>query len=116
MRQVLLDQGVPKGVKRFLTAHFVETAYERGWSTISNGKLLSAVEEAGFEVFVSADQNLRHQQNLSGRAIGIVVIGSNIWPVIAANPQPIVEAVGSVFPGAVSFVEYPKPARRASQP
>jgi len=49
--------------------HLVETAYERGWQSLTNGELLQAAEAAGFELLVTTDQNLRHQQNLANRRI-----------------------------------------------
>ena len=45
-----------------------------GWGELSNGALLSAAEAAGFAVMVTADRNIRHQQNLSARTIGILVL------------------------------------------
>jgi hypothetical protein len=42
--------------------HAVETAYERGWSSLENGELIAAAEAAGFEVLVTTDKNLKYQQ------------------------------------------------------
>jgi predicted nuclease of predicted toxin-antitoxin system len=56
--RVLLDKNVPYGVRRFLSDHSVETVDDRGWQQISNGELLAAAELAGFEVVVTADQNI----------------------------------------------------------
>ncbi|WP_428491609.1 hypothetical protein [Rhodopila sp.] len=111
MARVLIDQSAPRRIAQFLTAHHVEVAYDRGWATLTNGDLLDAIEQAGFEVFVTADQNLRFQQNLRHRRVAIVVIGTNTWPVIAGNSAPVVRAVADAKPGAVSFVPYPKPPR-----
>jgi hypothetical protein len=114
---VLLDHSVPRRVVSILSSHSVERAYQRGWQALKNGDLLDAVEADGIEVFVTADQNLRYQQNLVHRRLAIVVIGTNIWPVIAANPIPIADAVASVQPGRVLIVPYPKPPRlRGPQP
>jgi hypothetical protein len=52
---------------RRLVGHSVETAYERGWSSLTNGELLAAAEATLFDLFVTTDQNLRYQQNLSGQ-------------------------------------------------
>ena len=54
--------------------HVVETAYERGWSSLKNGELIAAAESAGFEVFVTTDKNLKYQQNFVGRSMAIVVL------------------------------------------
>lgn len=71
--RVLFDQGTPDPLRASLIAHNVSTAYERGWSNLRNGDLLNAAEHGGYEVLVSTDQSLKHQQNLSARRIGIVV-------------------------------------------
>lgn len=112
MRRVLLDHSVPRRIVSFLSAHSVERAYERGWHTLKNGELLAAVETGGFDVFVTADQNLRFQQNLTRNRLAIVVMGTNIWPVIAADPAPIAHAVARARPGTVTVVPYPKPPRQ----
>ena len=52
----------------------METAWQRGWSQLTNGDLLSAAEAAGFELLVTTDQNLRYQQNLATRKIAIFVL------------------------------------------
>jgi hypothetical protein len=57
-----------------LGEHDVSTAYERGWSMLENSDLLDAAEREGFEVLVTTDRNLRHQQDLSARSIAIVVL------------------------------------------
>ena len=108
---VLLDHNVPRRVATILSGHTVERAFPLGWATLRNGDLLDAVDVAGFDVFVTADQNLRFQQNLSQRQVAIVVIGTNIWPVIAHHPGPIIMAVRDAKPGSVMFVPYPKPPR-----
>ena len=59
MSRVLLDHNVPRRVRAFLTGHVVETADDRGWGALTNGRLLDAAEKAGFEVLVTADQSIR---------------------------------------------------------
>jgi hypothetical protein len=65
-------------LRKLLISHQVETAFERGWSTLSNGDLLTAAEREGFEVFVTTDRNLRNQQTLGGRRIAIIVLSSTL--------------------------------------
>ncbi len=107
--RVLFDQNVPKRLRAFLAGHTVQTAYDLGWSDLSNGDLLRQAEAAGLEVVVTCDQNLRYQQNLSGRKFAVVVIGTNLWPVIAADPGRVLRAVDAAAPGTVSVVSYSKP-------
>jgi len=67
--RVLFDQETPVPLRQLLPGHEVSTAYERGWSTLKNGELLSAAEVQGFHVLVTTDQNLRYQQNLASRSM-----------------------------------------------
>jgi hypothetical protein len=78
--RILFDQGAPAPLRRHLHPHPVDTTAERGWSTISNGELLKCAEEEGYEVFITTDQNLRYQQNLTRRRLGIVVLMTLSWP------------------------------------
>ena len=71
---ILFDHVVPAGIARFLAGHTVTKAKDRGGDRLGNGDLLAAVEEAGFDVFVTADKNIRQQQNLEGRRIALVVL------------------------------------------
>ena len=72
--RTLFDQGTPVPLRESLVGHSVETAYERGWSKLSNGELLTAAQAAGFHLFVTTDQNLRDQQNPAGRRLAILVL------------------------------------------
>ena len=98
--KVLFDQGTPAPLRRALTHHGVETAYERGWSLLRNGELIAAAEAAGFEVFVTTDRNLKYQQNLSGRRLAIVVLGTTSWPKLRQSLSGVVQAVDYASPGS----------------
>ena len=77
---ILFDHGTPKGLIRALPGHTVHTAQAKGWDTLSNGALLKAAEEAGFDVLLTTDRRIRYQQNLSARRIAVVVLtGSTKW-------------------------------------
>jgi len=74
---VLFDNGTPRTLARFLIEeHTVTEARARGWAELVNGELLDKAEEAGFQVLVTTDKNLRYQQNLSDRGIAIVALPS----------------------------------------
>jgi len=49
-------------------------AFARGWDRLSNGALLKAAEEAGFDLLLSTDKNIQYQQNLKGRRIAVVCV------------------------------------------
>jgi hypothetical protein len=72
--RILFDQGVPLPLKIWFTSHEVETARQRGWSELLNGELLAAVQGARFDLFITTDQNLGHQQDLSRFAIAVLVL------------------------------------------
>lgn len=97
--RILFDQGTPAPLRNALTGHLVETAYERGWSTLSNGELLAQVEAASFDLFVTTDQNLRYQQNLRVRIVAILVLPTTRWPVIEQHTAEIIAAIDSIQPG-----------------
>jgi hypothetical protein len=71
----------------------VETAFEKGWATLDNGDLISAAENASFELLVTTDQNLRYQQNLKNRRIALLVLPTTRWPQIEAHASEIVAAI-----------------------
>ncbi len=105
--RILFDQGTPAPLRRFLHHHEVVTAYERGWARLTNGLLLEAAESAGFELLVTTDTNLRYQQNLAERRIGIVVLTTTSWPRIQRATESVAQAVESAFPGC--YIEVPIP-------
>lgn len=102
--QVLFDQGTPVPLRSHLMLHTVSTAFERGWSSLANGDLLRAAEEAGFELLVTTDQNLRYQQDLSGRRIAILVLLSTSWPRIRLRLDAVVEAADGMTAGGYAEV------------
>ena len=104
---VLFDQGTPVPMRTFLAGHTVETAAQRGWDKLRNGELLEAAEEAGFEVLVTPDKNIRHQQNLALRGIAVVVLGNPRWPVLFRHVERVAAAVNAAQPGSYTEVEIP---------
>jgi hypothetical protein len=77
MAQILLDQNVPIGVRSILGAHHVRTVSQMGWAGLSNGDLLDQAAKAGIEVFVTCDQNIPFQQNLTARQVAVVILATN---------------------------------------
>ena len=54
--RIVFDQGTPVPLRKHLVGHIVETAFERGWSTLENGVLLAVAEEA-FDLFIRPTKN-----------------------------------------------------------
>lgn len=96
--RILFDQGVPAPLRDHLSGHEVSTAYELDWSKLANGELLAKAEQQ-FDVFVTTDRNLIHQQNLAGRRIAILVLPTTSWPRLQAIAGLIAEAVATLAPG-----------------
>lgn len=104
--KILFDQGTPVPLREALIGHTVETVYERGWSRLSNGELLALAETAAFDLFLTTDQNLRNQQNLSNRRIAILVLPTTRWPQIQQRAGDVLAAVGSIEPGGYLELEW----------
>ena len=101
--RILFDQGTPAPLRRFLTGHLVSTAYEEGWSTVTNGDLIQLAEQKGFELLITTDTNLRYQQNLESRSISILVLTTTSWPRIKAAAALVVQMVDDL--GSVDYRE-----------
>jgi hypothetical protein len=71
--RILLDESLPRPLARLLPEHEVRTVAAMGWTGIRNNELLQ-LAAGDFDAFLTADQNLEHQQNLSALPIAIVVI------------------------------------------
>ena len=110
---ILFDHGTPKGLIHALPGHTVHTAQAKRWDTLSNGALLNALEAAGFELLRTTDRRIRHQQNLQGRRVALVVLTTR-WSLVRQHRERIAAAVTSATPGSYSEVEIPfepKPGR-----
>lgn len=105
---VLFDHGTPKGLARALSEHTVHTAQSRGWDTLSNGELLNAAEQAGFDLLLTTDRRIRYQQNLNVRRIAMVVLtGSTRWSRVREYADRVSAAVAAATPGSYLEVSIP---------
>ena len=101
--KILFDQGTPVPLRRHLPRHDVATAAEMDWSQLTNGELLAAATEAGFEVLVTTDQNLRYQQNLKDRKVSVVVLMTASWPRISKQADKVAAAIEGA--GSGDYIE-----------
>ena len=110
--RILFDKNVPVGVRRFLPGHEVRTFVEMQWhAQLENGELLAVAEAARFDVMVTSDQNIVYQQNLTGRKLALVVLGSNIWPIVRDHGATIMAKIDAAPPGSYEFIEMPLPPK-----
>jgi hypothetical protein len=104
--RILFDQGTPAPLRRALTGHTISIAYEMGWAGLDNGSLLKAAETT-FDAFITTDQALRGQQNLTGRRLAILVLPTTSWPKIHAHEAQVVAAVNALRPGDFVELKFP---------
>jgi hypothetical protein len=104
---VLFDHSTPAPLRYALKAHTVVEAVERGWERLANGALLQEAEAAGFDVFITADKNIRYQQNLTRRRIAILVLENAQWPILRKHVGRVVAAVNAATPGSYTEVQIP---------
>lgn len=72
--KILLDHNLDRRLKWHLAGHDVSTTQEQGWADVLNGELLALLEANGFDLMLTADTNIKSQQNLSNRNISIIVL------------------------------------------
>ena len=100
MRSVLLDECVDTGLANALAAHNIQTVAGAGWTGLTNGELLRRAQ-VDFEVFVTTDRNLQHQQNLPIFDIAVIVLSAptnrlrDLLPLAAK----LTEEISSATPG-----------------
>ena len=90
--KILLDESVPQNLRLLIDGgHTVVTTWDQGWSGLKNGALLDAAEAEGFDLFITADQEISYQQNLTGREMALVVLSTNKRspiPALMKGPPP----------------------------
>jgi len=104
--RVLFDHNVPSKLRRGWVDHEVFTAVEMGWAELENGQLLTAAENAGFALMVTADQNIEYQQNRVGRKLALVVLGTNNWNILKLDTARVLVAVGRAEVGSFEFLKF----------
>lgn len=105
--RILFDQGTPAPLRRHLVGHDVSTSYEIGWSELRNGELLRAAETR-FDLLITTDRNFKHEQNLTGRKLAIVVLFTTSWLRIQRDVSRVIAAVDGINPSEYREIEFPK--------
>lgn len=104
--RILLDECVPRALKRHLPGHEVRTVPEAGWASKKNGELLE-LAEGHFDLFLTVDQNLQFQQNLlkSKIAIVLLIVADNSIDTILSLLPRIESALAAIQPGEFRIIE-----------
>ena len=103
--KILFDANTPAPLARFLRGHEVIRADELGWQGLDNGALLDAAEQAGFDLLLTCDQNVRYQQNLTTRKLALLILSSNHWPTLRRVAARIATAVDFVQTGQIVKID-----------
>ena len=103
--RVLLDECVHAGIGKAFSGHSVQTVPQAGWSGIKNGRLLALIGDS-FDVFITIDQNIRHQQNLVGLPLAIVLVSVPDNTLLSYVPlfDVMRRAVDAVRPGDITTI------------
>ena len=104
--RILLDECVPWPMHRLLSSHTCTSVQAKGWGGIKNGDLLQLAEGA-FELFITSDQNIRYQQNLTGRRIAILELSTNDIGRIQAASSLIEQALATIGPNEFKQLNIP---------
>jgi hypothetical protein len=104
--RILLDECVPWPMHKLLTGHECTTAQKCGWGGIKNGELLRRAE-GQFELFTTADQNMRYQQNLAGFRIAVLELSTNDLRRIQAATTLIRSTIDAAQPGQFRHLKSP---------
>ncbi len=103
--RVLLDERLPKKLKFEINAEFVQTVPEAGWASKQNGELLRLAEQ-GFDVLVTNDQNMEHQQPISRFDMAFIVLVAPTNDVVDLLPlmAKVNMTLDSIKPGTIEYI------------
>jgi len=104
--RVLIDECLPRQLKGWLASnHDSQTVHEVGWDNVKSGKLLRLANDAGFDVFVTADKNMYYQQSFAGLRICALVIPSNRKLLVQKSVPALLQSLDRVKPGKKVVME-----------
>jgi hypothetical protein len=104
--RILLDECIDEGLRHSFSSHDCRTCRYAGLRGLTNGRLLAAAEQAGFELLVTVDQNIPYQQNLRDRSISLVVLQARttiLDDLLVLIPE-VLQALETLKPGDVIHV------------
>lgn len=101
--RILLDECVPRPLKRELADYEIHTVVEMGWAGKKNGELLRLMSQESFTILLTTDQNLRYQQNLqqAGVAVVVLVASSNKLSDLLPLIPDALKVLNTIVPGEV---------------
>jgi hypothetical protein len=103
--RVLLDECVPRALRRELPGHEVKTVAEAGWAGVKNGQLLK-LAATQFDILLTVDRNLEYQQNFAGLTLAVIVIHASTNDVAMLRPlmPEVLATMAEAKPGTVTHI------------
>jgi predicted nuclease of predicted toxin-antitoxin system len=98
--RLLLDECIDEALRHCFRDHDCQTCRYAGLKGLSNGRLLTAAEQAGFEVLITVDKNISHQQRLAGRGISLIILRA---------PTTTFDDLAQLVPDVLAALETMKP-------
>ena len=104
--RLLLDENLDWRLRHDLVDHQVESVPLLGWAGIENGELLRKAVEIGFDVLVTMDSNMVHQQNIRQNAIAVVALRAQSNRLGDTRPlmPALLALLPNIKPGTVTFL------------
>lgn len=96
---IILDECLPRDLRRSFRGHRILTVAQRGWSGTKNGRLMQAMSLDGVELFLTLDRGLIHQQQLNGHSFAVVLLRAKSSKM--KDLLPLVPQVKSILSTAV---------------
>ena len=110
--KILIDESLPRQLKQMLLGHEAETVQDVGWGGIQNGELITKAEPI-YSVFLTADKNLRYQQNMVGRTLALIIFPTNKLSIVKRLADQLEAALGNIAAG--KFIELSMPEDNEDQ-
>ncbi|MBC7924504.1 MAG: DUF5615 family PIN-like protein [Bryobacteraceae bacterium] len=104
--RILLDENLPHRLRLLLSDHDARTTAYQGWAGLTNGALLKAADDAGFDVLITADQGIQYQQNITSYRLAIIVLSTNKKALIMANVDSILSSLAAAKKGLIVLVDF----------
>jgi hypothetical protein len=105
--RILIDECIDERFRNALTGHDSQTARYAALAGLKNGDLLKAAEVAKFDVFLTVDQGIEYQQNLTGRKIAIIIFrtkSNRLHDLLQLVPACLAR-IESIQPGQIVSIE-----------
>ncbi len=100
--KILLDQSAPRNLAHLLQGDEVKHTAQLGWEEIVNGTLLKLAVDNGYDLLITADQNLPYQQKSDAyTSIGILALSTNNWNLLKPHIPTILAAIEQVKRGEI---------------